>query len=293
VNIGSRIKNLRLEHGLSQEELGGKTAENKMRAMPGNRKILLLVIAILLLTGYALWNMSLPNDMKLHKGCVYRDSLAGSVVEVKVKHHETSDPWRCYFGTKAKHDEVMESFRSQDVVLDITDLSNKEDNADRFLLKIDSDLGVLYQELYDYHAPLPKYKRENTYVLQDSIKTVYKNEAEFDILFPCGLLDYHVADLADDANELWTENKTWRYQDSFLKEDKSIIDFLLMFYNETDLYHATAEDSKIFVTFDRDALDGKKLNKYQRMRMEHFYKGTFAIEIDAEAKTLIIKLKDI
>ena len=102
MNIGSRIKNLRLEHGLSQEELGGKTAENKMRAMPGNRKILLLVIAILLLTGYALWNMSLPNDMKLHKGCVYRDSLAGSVVEVKVKHHETSRPWRCYFGNTKK-----------------------------------------------------------------------------------------------------------------------------------------------------------------------------------------------
>ena len=270
MNIGSRIKKL------------------KIGSWKG-----CFAIAILLLVGYALWNMSMPKDMELHQSCVYADSLTGAVVEVNLKHHETSDPWRCHFGTKVGCDEVLESFRSQDTVLAITDLCGKESDAECYLLKIDSDLGVLYQELYDFRAPFPKYKRENTYVLQDSIKRIYKDEKEFDILFPSGVLAYDVAFLTDVADELWIEDKSWNYQDDFLSKDETIVNFFLSFYNETDLYHASVEGGTLIVTFDRDALDGRPLNQYQRTRLDRFYKGVFVIEIDVDTQTLTVNLKNL
>lgn len=339
MNIGNRIKKLRMDHGLSQEELGEKlhvtrqtvsnwennknypelsilvnlaelfditvdeilneehedvceSNEKMKRKMIGSRIGLLLAIVIFLLSGYALWQMSFPNDMELHKGCVYADSLTGSVVEVNLKHHESGRPWECFFGTKTDSNAVLDSFRSQDVILDITDLSNKEDNAERYLFKVNSELGVLYQELYAFHFSFPKHKRERSYVLRDSIKRIFRGEEEFDILFPCSILDYDAGLLRDEADEFWIYNSTWSYHEEFLGENETIMDFLLQFYNETDLYDATAEGSKIVVTFDRGALDGKLLNQYQKMRLERLYKGIFVIEIDNKESTLTVELID-
>ena len=253
----------------------------------------LFVIIIVLLFGWGIWNMSIPNNIDLHKSCVYIDSLAGPIVEITEKHHETNEPWRVYFGTKASQNEVIDSFHRQEIVSSITDLSNTEDKANRYLLKIHSELGAIYQELYALKTPFPKHKKEQGYVLRDSIISVYQNEDEIDVLFPCSILDYDAESLLDEADELWVNHNSWNYHDAFLDKDENIVEFLLKFYNDTNLYHATEEDGKVYVTFDRDVLNGMSLTNHQETILEKMvFDGMVVMDVDADEKTLNVVLED-
>lgn len=104
-------------------------------------------------------------------------------------------------------------------------------------------------------------------------------------------MDYDADLPLDESDEFWIQPCIWKYHEGFLDKGVRNTNFLLAFYNETELYGATVKENKFIVTFDEESLNGKFLIKEQERRLDSILDGKFTIEIDEANKMLTVEIK--